>query len=687
MEDDSGKLDPRTLKRCQVLPIPDREQLNKVVRRDRENADDVVQDRKRKKMISIGVEAEDVSVSGGGGSGTVPDRSSKYGVFGTNEEISSEITFADSNVSFEEEDQSASAVGTIPDRSSKSGVYGTSLGNSSEISYADSNDAVKDLDTDQRQGLEQGSGLDERDQELDGRLSPFTTTFSQPQDVMGSAQSCKNGGMKLDLVLPTPKYPQSSSSLYLTQLTNSKSSPCRTATTLSQHQGLLRSEHHPLLQSTTSNPPWCISETGHRSMHDNSSEACLEHTSGALPSCEEDVSLHILNLPNSILLEIFKYLTIPERIHSVELVCKKWSELAKDPSLWRHINCQDFGHRTLSDEILDKITSYSNHVVHLDISNTIGFSPEGISKVFKKCQSLTYLSLKGCCSLPDSAIQLIADYHHELERLYLDDCFSVTNPTIIKIFHSCPRLTHLSFGLLLDAETIDTMITCCPRLRLINLSYCEAVDSMSVMLDRCKHLEHVNLSNCPLTDSHLTPLTKLPALKHVYLNSVRITSKTPIEVAKHCTQLHTLSLCFNDCVDDSCIASVVHSARNLRVLKCIRCRITDKALISIGQCCSQLEQLDISFCSDVTAAGVGYVSAHCTKLHFLGLFSCDRVDSAFLFQLQEQRPHTRIYCFELEYRSLIERVNEEDGGRGSEEDEEESEDGEEVVGVEEEGDV
>ncbi|CAI9736100.1 F-box/LRR-repeat LRR-repeat 17-like [Octopus vulgaris] len=425
--------------------------------------------------------------------------------------------------------------------------------------------------------------------------------------------------------------------------TNYKISPSRTVFSQQEPEVIVASKVISLTQDT--------------SEQKQDSEVHSEHTNG-VPSPED--SLHILNLPSSILLEIFKYLTIPERIHSVELVCKKWYELAKDPSLWRHINFQDFGHKTLSDEILDKITSYSNHVVHLDISNTMGFSPEGISSVLKKCRWLSFLSLKGCCSLPDSTIQLIAENQHDLEQLYLDDCFCVTNPTIVKIFHNCPRITHLSFGWHLNAETVDTMANYCTRLKLINLSHCDAVDSLARMLQNCKQLENVNLSDCPLTDSHLVNLCHLPNLKHVYLNSVNMSSTTAKEVAKHCLKLQTLSLCFNDCVDDDCITAVVQNARNLRILKCIRCNITDKALIAIAKHSSKLEQLDVSFCSNITNKGVNFVSENCTQLYFLGLFSCEKVESTFLFQLQKDYPHIRIYCFELEYKSLIERVNEED---------------------------
>ena len=120
--------------------------------------------------------------------------------------------------------------------------------------------------------------------------------------------------------------------------------------------------------------------------------ACNNSDEDLLPSssCQ-----NILELPNSILLYIFQFLTIPQRLCCVALVCTKWYELSKDSSLWRHICFQDLTHMSITDEILDKVTSYSNHVVHLDLSNIIGFTHNGISSLLKKCRHLIYLSFKG----------------------------------------------------------------------------------------------------------------------------------------------------------------------------------------------------------------------------------------------------------------------------------------------------
>lgn len=383
--------------------------------------------------------------------------------------------------------------------------------------------------------------------------------------------------------------------------------------------------------------------------------ACNHSDEDMLPSsrCQ-----NILELPNSILLYIFQYLTISQRLCCVALVCTKWYELSKDPSLWRIICFQDLTHMCITDEILDKVTSYSNHVIHLDLSNIMGFTLNGISSLLKKCRHLIYLSLKGCCCLPDSAFRLISQHLPDLQQLYLDDCFAVTNETMIEIFINCSKLTHVSVSSHLNSKAVLTLASHCPGLKLLHISYCEAVDALAELFQKCKQLENINISNCPLTDQHLMHLSKLSNLKHIYLNSVNMSSNAAKEIAKNCTQLQTMSLCFNDCVDDDCIATVARYARNLKVLKCIRCSITDQGLTAIGQNCHNLQKLDVSFCNQISNEGVNFVSNKCGKLHFLGLFSCENVDTDFLLALEKNYPDILFYCFNLEYNRLIKRASE-----------------------------
>ena len=81
-------------------------------------------------------------------------------------------------------------------------------------------------------------------------------------------------------------------------------------------------------------------------------------------------------------------------------------------------------------------------------------------------------------------------------------------------------------------------------------------------------------------------------------------------------------------------------------------------LTAIGQNCHNLQKLDVSFCNKISNEGVNFVSTKCGKLHFLGLFSCENVETDFLLELEKNYPHILFYCFNLEYNRLIKRASE-----------------------------
>ncbi|KAF2367798.1 F-box domain [Trinorchestia longiramus] len=50
---------------------------------------------------------------------------------------------------------------------------------------------------------------------------------------------------------------------------------------------------------------------------------------------------NILDLPDEVMVEIFSYIT-PQELHkSMAAVCRRWEQVAYEPSLWRNLSVQD----------------------------------------------------------------------------------------------------------------------------------------------------------------------------------------------------------------------------------------------------------------------------------------------------------------------------------------------------------
>ena len=104
-----------------------------------------------------------------------------------------------------------------------------------------------------------------------------------------------------------------------------------------------------------------------------------------------DVSLsyssdHINSLPHSLMVHIFRQLTLYDLLHRASLVCKYWLQLSHDSDLWRCIDVQ--GMLKVDDLALNELTSYSDNVTAIDITDSRLITSSGVVKVLTKCRKL-----------------------------------------------------------------------------------------------------------------------------------------------------------------------------------------------------------------------------------------------------------------------------------------------------------
>ena len=105
---------------------------------------------------------------------------------------------------------------------------------------------------------------------------------------------------------------------------------------------------------------------------------------------KQDVS-PIQRLPSVLLIMVFRYLPLADLLHHVALVCTYWYELSRDPDLWREVNLR--GQLKVTDEILQRILSYSEGIVSVDISDARSVTDCGLEALAKKCSSVICLKL------------------------------------------------------------------------------------------------------------------------------------------------------------------------------------------------------------------------------------------------------------------------------------------------------
>lgn len=137
----------------------------------------------------------------------------------------------------------------------------------------------------------------------------------------------------------------------------------------------------------------CSKQTDDVQMLDGN-ESATRHCSNdevAMAEVSHDDAVSINDIPPPILLKVFSYLKIQDLLLSVSLVCKHWHNLAMDPELWRSIDIK--GLLKVSDEIFGKITSLSQNVISVNLSDSKMITDAGIVQMAASCRQLRTLRM------------------------------------------------------------------------------------------------------------------------------------------------------------------------------------------------------------------------------------------------------------------------------------------------------
>ncbi|TNM89876.1 hypothetical protein fugu_004110, partial [Takifugu bimaculatus] len=88
-----------------------------------------------------------------------------------------------------------------------------------------------------------------------------------------------------------------------------------------------------------------------------------------------------------------------------------------------------------------------------------------------------------------------------------------------------------------------------------------------------------------------------------------------------------------------CVEIIAKEGRSLKELYLVSCKITDHALIAIGQYSSTIETVDAGWCKDITDQGATQIAQSSKSLRYLGLMRCDKVNEETVERLVVQYPH------------------------------------------------
>lgn len=231
-------------------------------------------------------------------------------------------------------------------------------------------------------------------------------------------------------------------------------------------------------------------------------------------------------------LSVFRHLS-PETLVTCSLVCKTWSTMSVDPSLWKNMNC---AHHKLSASLLTAIVRRQPEQLNLDWTT---LAKRQLAWVISRIPALKHLSIQGtpisavlglhtCLCPPLQMLDL--SFVRGLNDSAIRDILSLPKDSRPGITDSKSRLRNLKVLKLAGTDISDVALRYItqgvPSLIRLDLSSCQRVTDAGVaQIGTCPSaintLVELDLSSCKLvTETCLEYLSKCEALTWLDLRHV-----------------------------------------------------------------------------------------------------------------------------------------------------------------------
>jgi hypothetical protein len=244
------------------------------------------------------------------------------------------------------------------------------------------------------------------------------------------------------------------------------------------------------------------------------------------------------------------------------------------------------------------ITIQLNHLVELDLGWCKELNDEDLEVLLKKfCTTLKKLDL-AMATIKGTVFLSNHIYFNELLELNLSGCEKIPEAALEALLKKCPNLQKLILPTTLftgEALGADTS----PLNRLITLDLPSnnkmREEHLKAALKKCHALQYLDLTDTLINGSAFTPEeTRFDSLKKV-----------------------TLLFCVN--LTDENLQCLLEKSPNLQSINLGSTKITGKAFCSQDFKLDHLRELDLSFCGNLTAAGLMALLEKCPNLQKLDL--------------------------------------------------------------------
>lgn len=372
-----------------------------------------------------------------------------------------------------------------------------------------------------------------------------------------------------------------------------------------------------------------------------------------VPNCDQQSDFSFLF--EELVLKIFSYLNQYELHLSAALVCKKWFQLSRDPSLMKkmvlkgdtfgkteHIvdilsnasMLKDLKIRCRDDAVIlvQTVAQFSGRKLEkLHINYCPALTEECTSLIERNCSNLKLVNIDGTGTISDIATGNLTRIKL-LQNIDLFNCKYVLPEHIVEIAKNCESLEKVNLGEVthLNDECIDILLKSRKgTLKVLVLDGEDLSENAFENLSSCDKLEEFDLSFAENLGSRvLKEVAKLSKLKRLRYSRGKLLTNKDFSMAFSSKNLSGLTdIDFSECNN-----------------------FDDEALISASNVCPGLQRVTIDWCEDLTDEGITFMISKCQKLNYLKLVGLFRITDKILENLVHKLP-------KLKYLNLIQCPN------------------------------
>lgn len=313
-----------------------------------------------------------------------------------------------------------------------------------------------------------------------------------------------------------------------------------------------------------------------------------------------------------------------------------------DFQFWKQIDLS--GLQQVKDDLLVKIASRRQNVTEINISDCRNVQDHGVCALASNCAGLIKYTAYRCKQLSDVSLSTVAIHCPLLQKVHVGNQDKLTDHALKLLGDHCKELKDVHFGQCysISDEGLMSLAQGCNKLQRIYMQENKLVTDRSVQAfaEHCPDLQFVGFMGCSVTSQGVIHLTRLQHLSSLDLRHIsELNNETVMEVVRKCRNLTSLNLCLNWTINDRCVEIIAKEGRSLKELYLVSCKITDHALIAIGQYSSTIETVDAGWCKEITDQGATQIAKSSKSLRYLGLMRCDKVNEETVERLVLQYPH------------------------------------------------